>query len=253
MRKISFLINEEEKLLLEEACAYNDYPMATLEWGELEGEKYQLRFSDEQLEEIMGCLANRANHERSKRKQARLNEFYEQLNALSHIPEFISIPSRQSKPNQKSSDLNSYIFNVWIRDCAACDTPGKILRKIKVDGRKNLYHLARMITQAFGFFFDHCFGFYDNFERYHDSKKSYELFHDIGEESLNSETKGVYDARIAQAFKEPGEKMIFLFDYGDGWQFVVELVEIQPSGKAVQKSEILERMGKAPEQYPPCK
>lgn len=46
--------------------------------------------------------------------------------------------------------------------------------------------------------------------------------------------------------------MIFLFDYGDGWQFTVELKERRNAEKWDLKPVILERIGKAPLQYPPC-
>ncbi|MBU0999509.1 plasmid pRiA4b ORF-3 family protein [Patescibacteria group bacterium] len=119
-------------------------------------------------------------------------------------------------------------------------------------GTKSLYNFAKVITQAFNFYFDHCFGFYDNFQRYHDSKKAYELFVDIGEEPLTSITKGVKRTKIQQAFKNPGDKMPFLFDYGDGWYFAVELKEIKNAEKWDLKPVILESVGEVPLQYPPC-
>ena len=79
------------------------------------------------------------------------------------------------------SEFKHYIFDVWIEDCDDQDVKEKVLRKIQIAGDKSLYNFAKTITQAFGFYFDHCFGFYDNFKRYHDSKKAYELFPDIGE------------------------------------------------------------------------
>ncbi len=44
--------------------------------------------------------------------------------------------------------------------------------------------------------------------------------------------------------------MIFLFDYGDGWQFNVELVEKRSVQKLDLKPKVLESIGKAPLQYP---
>ncbi|MBI4208496.1 MAG: hypothetical protein HY538_02165 [Deltaproteobacteria bacterium] len=143
-----------------------------------------------------------------------------------------------------------YIFDVSIENCGAYDVKGKVLRKIQIDGNKSLYNFAQVITETFGFYFDHCFGFYDNFKRYHDSRKAYELFQDIGEEPLSPTTQGVKKTKISQAFKTLGEKMLFLFDYGDGWRFVVELKEIKNSEKRNLKPVILEAIGKAPEQYP---
>lgn len=108
-----------------------------------------------------------------------------------------------------------------------------------------------MITQAFDFEFDHCFGFYDTLKDRKNSKKMFELFVDIGEES-RPQAKGVKKTKISQAFENIGEKMIFLFDYGDGWQFNVELEEKCKADKMDLKSKVLESIGEAPLQYPPC-
>lgn len=140
------------------------------------------------------------------------------------------------------SQKTDYIFDVRFEDC---------LRKIQIGGEKSLYHFAEVIVQAFEFDFDHCFGFYDNFKKYHDSKKAYELFPDIGEEPLFPAVKGVKKTKISKVFQSPGEKMLFLFDYGDGWHFSVELKEIKNVEKN-GKPAILENIGKAPEQYPAC-
>ena len=40
-----------------------------------------------------------------------------------------------------------------------CTDEKKIIRKIKIAGTKSLYNFAKVITQAFGFYFDHCFDF----------------------------------------------------------------------------------------------
>lgn len=145
--------------------------------------------------------------------------------------------------------LRYYIFDVWIEECGPREIKEKVLRRIQIAETKSLYNFAKVIVESFGFSFDHCFGFYDNFQRYHDSKKAYELFLDIGEESS---AKSVKKTRISTAFKNPGEKMLFLFDYGDGWHFTVELKEIKNAEKWDLKPVILESIGKAPEQYPPC-
>ena len=150
------------------------------------------------------------------------------------------------------SKKTDYIFNIRLEDCGACDVGENILRKIRIPGDKSLYHFAEMIIRAFGFDFDHCFGFYDNFKRHHDSERAYELLLDIGEEPLTPTVKSVKKTKIAQTFQSPGEKMLFLFDYGDEWRFSVELKEIKTGGKGSLKPVVLESIGKAPEQYPPC-
>jgi Plasmid pRiA4b ORF-3-like protein len=50
-----------------------------------------------------------------------------------------------------------------------------------------------------------------------------------------------------------GEKMEYVFDFGDHWQFTIELEKIEPPNPKFKKAKILESHGKAPEQYPDWK
>lgn len=148
--------------------------------------------------------------------------------------------------------LEYYIFDIWLYGDEKCTDEKRIVRKIQIAGIKSLYNFAKVITQAFGFYFDHCFGFYDTLKDRLNCKKAFELFVDIGEEPTNEIARGVKKIKISQAFKHIGEKLIFLFDYGDGWQFNVELKEIRNAEKWDLKPVILESIGNAPLQYPPC-
>jgi hypothetical protein len=159
-----------------------------------------------------------------------------------------------SKKPQKARKcaLEYYIFNVWLYGAEDRSDNKRVIRKIQIAGTKSLYSFARIITKAFGFYFDHCFGFYDTLKDRKNCKKAYELFVDIGEEPTGGMAKGVKKVKISQAFENIGEKMMFLFDYGDGWQFNVELEEIRNAEKWDLKPIILESIGEAPLQYPPC-
>lgn len=72
-----------------------------------------------------------------------------------------------------------YIFNVWLYSDYSPTKANRIIRKIQIAETKSLYNFAKVITQAFDFYFDHCFGFYNDFNRPQDSKKAYELFYDL--------------------------------------------------------------------------
>lgn len=87
-------------------------------------------------------------------------------------------------PKQKCA-LEYYIFNVWLWGDENCTDDKKIIRKIQIAGTKSLYNFAKVIMQAFGFEFDHCFGFYDTLRDRKSCKKAFELFVDIGEEPMN--------------------------------------------------------------------
>jgi hypothetical protein len=211
---------------------------------------------------------------------------------------------------------------------------GMPYRVIAIPPERSLYDLAEAITDAFGFDFDHAFGFYNNLKNPFDSSEIYELFTDLEEEDepggisllpptvrllpgleddpvalvtkaaleldprslherypevtqaiLREEllarippekhaavqpilqefietmlpaevglekgpAKGVEGVTIAQAFPKLGKKMLFLFDYGDDWRFVVQLKAIQPAEPRARYPKVLQSVGEAPEQYP---
>ena len=128
-------------------------------------------------------------------------------------------------------------------------------RKIAMLESQSLYKFAEAIINSFGFNFDHCFGFFDNIKNVHiqDSKKKYELFADLEDEGIEPvDSDSVKKTKIKKAWEKIGERMIFMFDYGDDWRFLVELEEIKPSQKNKKYPIILEKKGKAPEQYLPA-
>jgi len=141
-----------------------------------------------------------------------------------------------------------YHFRVMLDMGSEKKDKGKVWREIEVLSSQSLSTLARIIVKSFGFYFDHCFGFYDNFNNPYRSKEIYELFTDIGEEPTEG-AFGVEHVKVSKAFNKPGKKLRFLFDYGDDWQFAVELlgIELTDGGKYPR---IVKVFGKAPVQYP---
>ncbi len=155
------------------------------------------------------------------------------------------------KKKAKATVSGLYIFDVWLYGDEHCAEEKKIIRRIQIPGSKSLYNFAKVIIDAFDFQFDHCFGFYDQLRDHRNCRKAFELFVDIGEEGSPG-AKGIKKTKISQAFDKVGEKLIMLFDYGDGWQFNVELKEIHKGDKETTKPVVIESIGKAPVQYPPC-
>ncbi|OGS44961.1 MAG: hypothetical protein A2539_04605 [Elusimicrobia bacterium RIFOXYD2_FULL_34_15] len=144
--------------------------------------------------------------------------------------------------------IKIYIFEIWLEE-----NEGKVSRRIQIAGKDALYNFAKIITKSFGFYFDHCFGFYDNFNRLNNSTKAFELFVDVGETPLSEITKGVKKTKVSQAFENIGEKMLFFFDYGDEWRFTVKLIDIKDVSKDIKiKPAVLQKIGKSPMQYPSC-
>lgn len=109
--------------------------------------------------------------------------------------------------------------------------------------------LAKSIVEAFDFDFDHCFGFFDNLEQWTQAKVKYELFADLPDVESAPGAKSVKKTKAQEVFKMPGDKMLFLFDYGDNWEFLVELKSVELPNIKKSYPFFLESFGKAPRQY----
>lgn len=124
-----------------------------------------------------------------------------------------------------------------------------VRRDIEIASSKSLYALAEAIVAAFDFDFDHAFGFYSGRtdRTLLSAAPKYELFADIGEES---DAMSVKKSHVADAFHAQGQRMVFLFDYGDEWLFDVETVRIDPQASGGRRPRVLTKTGPSPVQYP---
>lgn len=109
--------------------------------------------------------------------------------------------------------------------------------------------MAEAIVQAFDFAFDHAFGFYPDTEgrTVMQGRPAFELFADMGEATG---TQSVETTRIGDAFREVGQAMTFLFDYGDEWLFRVEFSGLGTKTAKARYPRVLAKAGPSPEQYP---
>lgn len=127
-----------------------------------------------------------------------------------------------------------------------------IARRVAVSGKKSLLHLAQVVLNAFDFDCDHCFGFYGDIHQRPGPEQSeiYEAFVDAGVEPSSELAGSVERTKIGTVFKEVGKTMLFMFDYGHDWRFILELKNIEQN-TAKKLPSVLERVGAAPPQYPP--
>jgi hypothetical protein len=125
----------------------------------------------------------------------------------------------------------------------------KVYRDIEIEGSRSLSALAEAIIIAFDFEFDHAFGYYSDLKDPYSRKgERYELFADM--EDGDSDAASVERTTVAEVFDALGKKMLFVFDYGDDWRF---LIEKKASGEMAPKARyprLVTSVGKAPEQYP---
>jgi hypothetical protein len=121
-------------------------------------------------------------------------------------------------------------------------------RVIAVPETFTLYELAMEILARFEFECDHAFGFYNNIVRYGQSNEGYELFSD-DEMGSDSDFPGVKETPVTTVFTTIGKKMLFLFDYGDEWHFIVKLIGIKPANDGELCAVCVKSIGKARHQY----
>ncbi|NMB41376.1 MAG: hypothetical protein GX996_05515 [Firmicutes bacterium] len=137
-----------------------------------------------------------------------------------------------------------FVFRVTVTDSYG-RVRGYPYRTIAVPEDFTLYELGEAIIDSFGFDFDHAFGFYDNIKRWTNSVEAYELFADIHE---GGDFPGVQETPAADVFRKKGKRMLFLFDYGDEWRFIVRLKKVQEAEKEKKYPSVLETYGHL-EQY----
>lgn len=145
--------------------------------------------------------------------------------------------------------MKTYIFKIKLLN------DKKIVREIEVLENTNLYKLAEVIVGAYGFNFDHTFGFFStittDWPLMAKSEKMYELFADMKDQGIEPNgAKSVKKTNLGDVWENTGDKMMMLFDYGDDWRFVVELVGVGDKTAKTKYPRVLKSVGDAPEQYP---
>ena len=139
------------------------------------------------------------------------------------------------------ADPSTRIFRASLR--------GRLYRDLELPSGASLEDLAAAVVGAFGFDFDHAFGFYGSLgHRYHDAEERYELFADLGQ--ADGGVRGVRRTKLSAAFPEVGKKMLFLYDYGDEWLFTVGLIGLGRREPKAAYPRVVKRVGEAPPQYP---
>lgn len=118
--------------------------------------------------------------------------------------------------------------------------------EVAVGGDCSLYAFAAFIIKTVGFDFDHAFEFCDNLKNPYRSKQRYTLFADLGEDA---DDPGVKKTPLSAVFR-PRRKMLFHFDYGDDWFFLVTCAAVKESAAKRPFRKVVTTRGTPPEQYP---
>lgn len=119
--------------------------------------------------------------------------------------------------------------------------------ELVLGGEWSLYDFAAFIVETVGFDFDHAFEFCDNLNNPYRSKERYTLFADMDDDEADD--PGVQNTPVSKVF-QAGRKMLFHFDYGDDWFFLVACTAVNESTRKRRFRKVLSTRGTPPEQYP---
>ena len=118
---------------------------------------------------------------------------------------------------------------------------GRAWRRIVIPGDFVLDTLSAVILNAFDFDHDHLYSFiYKN-----SVGRTVEVNHPYIDEEPYADK-----VMIQQVPLRVGASMTFLFDFGDNWEFNVQLEKIEPVDPQLKEAKVIESHGEAPEQYP---
>ena len=127
----------------------------------------------------------------------------------------------------------TYIFKVSL---------GRVWRRIAVRGDMVLDDLSDSILAVYDFDHDHlyCFKYRNSFGT--TAKVNHPLMED--------EPPWTDAVKIGDIGLVPKDQMTYIFDFGDWWEFSLQLERIDPVDPKLKKPKLLESHGEAPEQYP---
>jgi hypothetical protein len=116
-------------------------------------------------------------------------------------------------------------------------------RRITAPAHSTLDDLADAILKSVAFEQDHLWHF--SFSNRLGVKVEVRCLDDeIGADDLSAD-----EFEIGELPIRPGDSMVFLFDYGDNWEFKVLLEKIDPPAPRQKLPKLIEKHGPSPEQY----
>lgn len=134
-----------------------------------------------------------------------------------------------------------YIFKVTLKDGYEKSAKKSTWRKIAIHSGQSLEDLHMAIQDSVKFDDDHLYAFYMDNRRYSD--RCY--LDPRGEEPPFADEKNLEDLNLSV-----GQNFLYIFDFGDNWEFEIELLEIDIKTQKKFKTKLIAEQGENPEQYP---
>jgi hypothetical protein len=136
----------------------------------------------------------------------------------------------------KTNDFTSYTVRVNHRALP------KVWRDIELAEDQTMEDLHLAIQQAFGWYDDHLYSFFMN-------GKAWDSNAEIGcpwsESMLHT-----HQVQVGQLDLKEGQKLLYLFDYGDSHEFDVKVIRIDTNAEKGEYPRLVAQQGDSPPQYP---
>ena len=154
---------------------------------------------------------------------------------------FIQIISTVFEPNLINKTANSNIeINRKGTYILKVSLDKNLWRILKLSHNNTFHELHLMIQQAFDFDNDHMYAFYKG-TSYRNGKEFYSA-NPLGESDEYE------DLTIEDAEMYKGQQFVYLFDFGDMWQFQIQVMDFIENEET--DSKIIESKVESPQQYP---
>jgi hypothetical protein len=118
---------------------------------------------------------------------------------------------------------------------------GRVWRRIAVPARAGLDALAGAILNAYEFDHDHLYEF--------SYRNRFGVWEKVTHPAMD-EGPWANEVRVGDVPLQIGQRMTYLYDFGDSWRFDVALERVEAGETESAKPVILDGRGKAPQQYP---
>ena len=168
----------------------------------------------------------------------------EVLDSTRHFQEAFESLARTSRKVGAKQAANPNTLRIYQFKVSLKETP-RIWRIIEIKGTQMLSSLHKAIFNAFDRFDEHLYSFFmSNIPYDRDSEYMLPDPHDYRWETDATRI------RINTLRLEPGQKFLYLFDYGDNWWHEVEVIKVRKEVPEGQYPRVVKKRGKSPPQYP---
>jgi hypothetical protein len=136
-------------------------------------------------------------------------------------------------------DPRAYVFH------AKLAAYPRVVRTVALTANQTLEELHEVLRAEFGWDDPHLYSFWLSGRFWDGPETEYAAPFDLEESGAKSARTPLGEVGLDQ-----GQRIAYLFDYGDNWEVEVTVAEIRDAGDA-SYPQVLERVGDAPPQYAP--